>query len=85
MTDADLTAAIRGSDDLSMHASVFRKVSKDLIAKGWCTVQDLRIVGGWTRRPSPGGIQHKIYITYCGGSAPKNRLYLDVTAGRVYR
>lgn len=85
VTDAEVAAAIKGSDDLSMHSAVFLKVSKNLVVKGWCSLQDLRIVGGWVRRGTRGHNQHRIYITYCGGSAANNRLYLDVTLGRVFR
>jgi hypothetical protein len=85
VSDAQIAAAVRGSDDLPMHAEVFQKASKNLVDKGWCTLQDLRITGGWVRRPAAGRTQHRIYVTYCGGSAAKNRLYLDATSGRVYR
>jgi len=85
VTDAEIAAVIKGSDDLSMHSAVFLKASKNLVVKGWCSLQDLRIVGGWVRRRTSGRKQHRIYITYCGGSAENNRLYLDVTLGRVFR
>lgn len=82
VTDAEVAAALRGSDDLTKHSDVFLKASKRLINEKLCTLQDLRIVGGWVRRTPK---QQRIYITYCGGSAVKNRLYLDVSLGRVFR
>ena len=85
IADADLEAALRRSEDLSMHAEVFLKASRTLVLQGRCSLQDFRIVGGWARRTVPGREQHRIYVTYCGGSAAKNRLYLDATSGRVFR
>jgi hypothetical protein len=85
ITDADVASVLKRSDDLSMHSEVFNKVTRNLLNKGWCTLQDFRMVGGWVRRATPGREQHRIYVTYCGGSAPKDRLYLDATQGRVYR
>ena len=85
VSDAQVAAAVRGSDDLTLHAKIFTKASKNLVAKGWCTLQDFRVVGGWVRRPAAGRTQHRIYITFCGGSTEKNKLYLDANSGRVYR
>ena len=85
VTDAEVASVLRRSDDFSMHSEVFHKVTRDLLNKGWCTLADFRLVGGWVRRAAPGREQHQIYVTYCGGSAPSNRLYLDASQGRVYR
>jgi len=85
ITDADLEAALKRSEDLSMHAEVFLKASRALVLQGQCSLQDFRIIGGWARRMASGREQHRIYVTYCGGTAAKNRLYLDVTSGRVFR
>jgi len=82
VTDAEVAAVLRGSDDLAKHSDIFLKASKKLINENRCTLQDLRIVGGWVRRTQK---QQRIYITYCGGSAVKNRLYLDVSLGSVFR
>jgi hypothetical protein len=81
ITDSEIAAAIKKSEDLEMHSGIFMKASKKLVVDGRCTLQDLRIVGGWLRRTAK---QHRIYVTYCGGSAAKNRLYLDVMFGRIY-
>ena len=76
-------AAIQSSDDFQLHKGGFLKATSTLIDNGTCTLADFREMGGWVRSQS-----HKpkpVYFTYCGGMTVSNRIYLDVSSGKVFR
>lgn len=75
--------AIQSSDDFQLHKGGFLKATSTLIDNGTCTLADFREMGGWVRSQS-----HKpkpVYFTYCGGMTVSNRIYLDVSNGKVFR
>ncbi|MBI5270768.1 MAG: hypothetical protein HY856_13945 [Burkholderiales bacterium] len=70
------------SDDFARHRAAFIKASQKLLDDRVCTLKDFRDNGGWLKSTQQG---KGIYFTYCGGSMKSDRLYLNVTTGRVYR
>jgi hypothetical protein len=73
---------LKNSDDLDRHRVAFVTAAKKLIAKGRCSTEDFREAGGWIKSTSKG---QSIYFTYCGGFTISNRLYLDVSSGRIFQ
>ena len=79
----EITAAISASDDFAQWKPAFMKASIAVIRDGTCSLADLHENGGWVKSQ-----KHKsqpIYFTYCGGSHISNRIYVDVSTGRVFK
>jgi len=76
-------SAISSSDDYQKHKAAFQTASRSLISNGICSEADFREVGGWVRSTTFPG--RSVYFTYCGGFHTRNRLYLDVRSGEVFR
>lgn len=84
ISSKEISGAIKGSDDYAKYAQVFLKASMALVRSGTCTLKDLRNMGGWVKSTTTYR-NHPVYFTYCGGMTISNRLYLDVSNGRVFK
>lgn len=82
-TDAQIIAAIKGSDDLEQHQTALVAASRAFMAKGG-TLADLREMGGWVRSQT-----HKprgVYFTYKRpGTNVRDRWYYDVDRGQLFQ
>lgn len=72
---------VANSDHFGTYRREFAKAAGELIAQGQCTDADFLEWGGWTK--SSNHANAPIYFTYCRGGA--DRVYLDVSSGRVFR
>ncbi len=82
-TDAQIIAAIKGSDDLEQHQTALVAASRAFMAKGG-TLADLREMGGWVRSQTykPRGV----YFTYKRpGTNVRDRWYYDVDRGQLFQ
>lgn len=68
------------SDDFEFYKNVFNNVTRMLIDRGECTLDDLKNYGVWTKSTNKGGA---IYFIYCGGNHISNRKYLDAESGEL--
>lgn len=68
------------SDDFRRYEAEFVKAAETLMASGRCTVSDFEEQGGFMRSTNKGS---GIYFTYCSGGS--DRLYLDITTGRIFQ
>jgi hypothetical protein len=75
---------IRNSDDFATHRQAFMRAATQLIQDGRCTARDFEDNGGWTKSVTTYR-NEPIYFTYCGGLTSANRIYLDVSTGRIFR
>lgn len=82
-TDAQILAAIKGSDALEQHQTALVAASHAFIAKGG-TLADLHEMGGWVRSQT-----HKprsVYFTYKRpGTDVRDRWYYDVDRGQLFQ
>jgi hypothetical protein len=82
-TDAQIIAAIKGSDDLEQHQSALVAASRAFMAKGGA-LADLHEMGGWVRSQT-----HKprsVYFTYRRpGTNVRDRWYYDVDRGQLFQ
>ena len=78
-----IDAAIRDSDDYATHQDAFLKATATLAQRERSSLQYVRENGGWVRsqthKPRP------VYFTYVGGPHVDNRVYLDVTTGKLFK
>jgi hypothetical protein len=73
---------VLGSDNFKSHREIFTNSAVDLIKNGTCTESDFLEMGGWVASTSQGP---NVYFMYCGGMTVANRIYLDVSTGRVFQ
>ena len=79
-TDAQILAAIKGSDDLEQHQTALVAASRAFMAKGG-TLADLREMGGWTRSQT-----RSVFFTYKRpGTNVRDRWYYDVDRGQLFQ
>lgn len=84
VTDAQIQAAIAGSDDYELHKTTFTKAARYLLETRRCKQAELIEFGGFVK--AQGDKKNKpFYFTYCGGIEVKNRLYIDAETGKVYK
>ncbi|MGX7896921.1 hypothetical protein [Tsuneonella sp. HG222] len=76
-------AMIAQSDDFNLHREAFLTAANQLIADGTCTAAEFEEMGGWVK--SSNHRNEPIYFTYCGGMTTSNRVYVDVSDGRIFR
>lgn len=87
-SDAQIRAAIKGSDDFQKHSEAFLKFTRGIVHRNQCTLKDLKYMAGWVK--STLNYKHQpVYFVYCGmkkGKSPtrKNRIYLNVKTGKVF-
>lgn len=74
---------IAQSDDFNLHRNAFLAAANELISEGTCTPEDFVEMGGWVK--SSNHRDQPVYFTYCGGMTTANRIYVDVSDGRVFR
>lgn len=74
---------ISGSDDYRLYKDIFAQSAMQLIASGTCSESDFKEMGGWWKAPHPKG--KTVYFTYCGGMNISNKLYLDVSNGKIFK
>ncbi len=79
--DSPLEAVLRSSDDYHKHRARFLAAAEQLISQGRGTIEDFREMGGWVRSTR----RKSVYFTYCGGMRRSNRVYLDITTGKVFQ
>ena len=81
--DRVIENAIKASDDFGTYKNAFLTATSTLIENGTCTVAEFKEMGGWVRSQA-----HKpksVYFMYCGGMTVRNRIYLDVNNGKIFR
>jgi len=82
-TDAQVLAAIKGSDDLEQHKTALVAASRAFVAQGG-TLADLHEMGGWVRSQ-----EHKprsVYFTYKRpGTNVRDRWHYDVDRGQLFQ
>jgi len=76
-------AMIAQSDDFSLHRQAFLTAANELIVDGTCTAAEFDEMGGWVK--SSNHRNEPVYFTYCGGMTKNNRIYVDVSDGRLFR
>lgn len=86
LTKVELTPlerAINKSDDYDKYKYAFVKASDSLVKEKKCTIHGLKDEGGWMKsfshKPKP------VYFTYCVGSHRRNRIYLNVSTGEIFK
>ncbi|MFG5381333.1 SH3 domain-containing protein [Yoonia sp. R2-816] len=70
------------SDDFGLFHEQFVEAANELIESGRCSRADFIDGGGWLKSTSQG---QNIYFAYCGELTRANRLYLDVSNGRIFQ
>lgn len=83
-TASNAERLVAQSDDFAQHRAAFTAAASQLLTEGRCAESDFLEMGGWLKatleyRDRP------VYFTYCGGMTAANRLYLDVSTGRIFR
>lgn len=78
-----IAALVSASDGFRRHRDAFVKATGMLIKQGRCTASDFKEMGGWLK--STNHKKSTVYFTYCGGFRNDNRIYLDVSDGRVFK
>lgn len=81
--DQGLIELIKESDNFAKFKKPFVNASKKLIAEKTCSMQDFKEYGGWMK--STNYSNGKVYFTYCGGMSKSDRIYVDVSTGKVFR
>lgn len=74
---------ISQSDDFNLYREEFLIAANILISDGTCSASDFEEMGGWAK--SSNHRNKPIYFTYCGGMTISNRVYVDVSDGRIFR
>lgn len=74
---------VKDSDDFDRHRDIFLKTSLKLISDGRCSRADFKKYQWWksttTYKNKP------VYFTYCGAAHVDNRIYLNVSNGKVFK
>lgn len=77
-----LDSYIVESDDLKDYRAEFRIATDKLLKKGACEPKDFEELRGWVR-----SINYKdrpVYFIYCDGLDLENKIYLDVSTGKLF-
>ena len=80
----DLANAIKYSDNFEFHKEVFIKYSQKILNSGKCSMKDFRENGGWAKATGSNA-QKPVYFIYCGGFTLKDKLYLNISNGKVWK
>lgn len=80
VSDAEIEAAVRESDDYDRRGATFRRAARTLIGDRNCTLEQFVDNGGFTRKTGT----DDIYFIVCG-STTASRWYLDASIGRLYQ
>ncbi|HXV73874.1 MAG TPA: hypothetical protein VD713_04010 [Sphingomonadales bacterium] len=81
--ERDLEEAISHSDDFGRYKAAFLKATQDLIQSKKCSISDFEEMGGWVKSTTTYN-DEPVYFIYCGGLAVTNRIYLDVSSGKIF-
>lgn len=76
---------IAQSDDFETYRAEFITAANQLIQDGTCRADEFVELGGWVKSVTGPYRDRPVYFTYCGGSTIANRIYLDVSDGRIFR
>jgi len=76
-----IVQALKGTDNFVKYQAIFISASEKLVKNKKCSISDFKEMGGWMRSSS----KRNIYFTYCGGMSKSNRLYLNISTGKVYK
>ena len=82
-TDEQIQEAIEKSDDYETYRDEFTKAAKHLLTNRICGQYEMTQYGGFVKSQT-----HKnqpVYFTYCGGMNVSNRIYVDVSSGKIFR
>jgi hypothetical protein len=83
-TDAEIQDAIAKSDYYERHRDAFTKAATFLLTERHCGRHELREYGGFVK--AQGGYKEQpVYFTYCGGMTVSNRIYVDVSTGKIFK
>ncbi|MDY0746574.1 hypothetical protein SNE35_18820 [Paucibacter sp. R3-3] len=81
--EPEIAKLLVDSDDFSRYRKAFIKASQDLVARGQCSLQDFKEIGGWMK--STNAPTAPVYFMYCGGMTKANRIFLNARTGEVFR
>jgi len=74
---------VKGSDDFDKHRDIFLKTTLKLIADGKCSRADFKKYQWW--KSTTTYKNRPVYFTYCGAAHVDNRIYLNVSNGKVFK
>ena len=80
----NIELSIANSDDYKTHKDQFLKAANKLIRDKSCTANEIKDMGGFMKSQ----INHPnqpVYFTYCGGMNRNNRIYVDVSSGKIFK
>jgi ribosomal protein L32 len=81
---SSIQRAISKSDDYAMYQTEFTTAAQSLLSTGRCQLNELKEIGGFVKAQGDKKNQ-PIYFTYCGGMTLSNRIYVDVSTGKVFK
>ena len=82
--DNKLINALKFSDNFDLHKEAFIKHSKKILDSGKCSFEDFKENGGWAKATGSNA-QKPVYFIYCGGFTLKDKLYLNISNGKVWK
>ncbi|WP_157879197.1 hypothetical protein [Pararhodospirillum photometricum] len=74
---------VSSSDDYAVYSGVFSDAARHMVTSGICSKSDFKEFGGFVKSMNMNSAP--VYFVYCGGMTINNRIYVDVSTGRVFK
>ena len=79
-----LAKALEYSDNFEANRDAFIKLSQKVLDSGKCTLADFKENGGWAKATGSNA-KKPVYFIYCGGFTLSDKVYLNISSGRVWK
>jgi hypothetical protein len=80
---SQIERAIASSDDYDLHREALVAATRRLVGEYGYTLEGIANDGGWTRSTSHAS--GDVYFTHGGGSHRRDRIYVNVSTGEIFR